>query len=104
MILLALVPALLTVVALLVIMFLVGNKSDKRGDDDFDMDESHDFIRVMVQSDKAYWVHENVLYESETQNVPDFDTARPIDVMTLTPKQMEALFEILDDLEKSERE
>lgn len=72
--------------------------------EEMDIPEHGEIIRVSVQESKAYWVYDNVLYESEVIREPDFETARPIDVMSLTPKQMSELFEILDDLEKSRNE
>jgi hypothetical protein len=103
MVFLALIPALLTIVALLLIM-VKGATMSEREEDDLDMHENGEIIRVSVQESKAYWVYDNVLYESEVIREPDFETARPIDVMSLTPKQMSELFEILDDLEKSRNE
>jgi hypothetical protein len=72
----------------------------KPREDDFNMDEHMEIIRVAVYDDKAYWVHNNVFYEAETTREPDFDTARPIDVAALTSKDMRELFDILDELGK----
>jgi len=100
MVFLALIPALLTIVALLFIMVKATNKSDA-GEDDFNMDDDHmEIIRVAVYEDKAYWVHDNVFYESEVTREPDFDTARPIDVTALSSKDLNELFSVLDELEK----
>ncbi len=99
MIFLALIPALLTIAALLTIMVLNARKSNAE-DDDYDMDEDREIVRVAVYEDKAYWVHENVFYESEVTREPDFDTARPIDVSSLSSKDMKELFTVLDELEK----
>lgn len=97
---LVILPWILTVIALMVIMF-IKKKDHSQPEDDFGFDEQHEIIRVSVQENKAYWVYDNVLYESEVTREPDFETARPIDVMSLTAQQMKELFEILDDLEKS---
>lgn len=100
MIFLALIPALLTIASLLTIMVLSARKSNAE-DDDYDiMDEHREIVRVAVYEDKAYWVHENVFYESEVTREPDFDTARPIDVSSLSSKDMKELFTVLDELEK----
>lgn len=98
--LLIILPWVLTVIALMAIMF-IKKKEVSEPEDDFGFDEQHEIIRVSVQENKAYWVYDNVLYESEVTREPDFETARPLDVMSLTSKQMKELFEILDDLEAS---
>jgi hypothetical protein len=102
---LALVPWVLTVGALIFIM--VHNRHDEYEDDDdfmFD-DEDHEIVRVAVYDEKAYWVHENVFYESDVTREPDFTTARAIDTMSMSPKQLNKLLNILDELENNnERE
>ena len=71
----------------------------------FDEDEDHEVIRVAVYDEKAYWVHDNIFYESEVVREPDFTTARPIDTMELPPKELNRLLSILDELGKnSEKE
>jgi hypothetical protein len=102
---LALVPWVLTVGALIFIM--VHNRHDEYEDEDdfmFD-DEDHEIVRVAVYDEKAYWVHENVFYESDVTREPDFTTARAIDTMSMSPKQLNKLLNILDELENNnERE
>ena len=67
-------------------------------------DESEEVIRVAVYDDKAYWVYDNVFYESDTVREPDFTTARPIDTMSLSAKQLNKLLSILDELEEQGKE
>jgi hypothetical protein len=70
-----------------------------------DMDDMPDAtIRVAVSGDKAYWVYNNVFYEAEVTKEPDFDTAKAIDTMSMSEKELKNLFIILDELEDSERE
>ncbi len=69
-----------------------------------DYDMQHTTIRVAVYEEKAYWVHDNIFYESEITREPDFETARPIDTMLLDPKELGNLLTILDDLKESEKE
>jgi len=105
MVLLALIPWVLTTVILFAILVQKGRKSTQGDDDDFDMeDEFREIIKVAVYEEKAYWVHNHVLYESEVTREPDFETARPIDTMKLSQKEMSDLFEILDELEIHEKE
>jgi hypothetical protein len=76
-------------------------------DGDFFMDEEgneHEIVRVAVYQDKAYWVYHNTFYEAETTLEPDFSTAQPIDIDSMTEKEMTELFEILDNLKESEKE
>lgn len=104
MIFLLLTPWVLTIVALFAILLWRGS-TPQEDDDDSDMeDEFGEILRVAVFDEKAYWVHDNVLYESEVSREPDFETARPIDTMTLSAKEMTDLFEILDELEVHEKE
>jgi hypothetical protein len=86
---------------------MVHNRHDEYEDEDdfmFD-DEDHEIVRVAVYDEKAYWVHENVFYESDVTREPDFTTARAIDTMSMSPKQLNKLLNILDELENNnERE
>lgn len=71
-------------------------------DDFFDNEE---VIRVAVYDEKAYWVYDNVFYESDVTREPDFTTARPIDTMSMNPKDLNKLMHILDELkEETERD
>lgn len=112
-ILLTLIPWILTIAALLFIV--IKNKSDyvyeeyddedyEEYEEDFLEDIDEEVVRVAVYGDKAYWVYNNVFYESETVKEPDFTTARPIDTMSMSPKQLNKLLNILDELEEQERE
>lgn len=72
-------------------------------EEDFFMDmddEDHQTINVAVYDDKAYWVVNNVFYESDITKEPDFTTARPIDTMDLPPKKLNELLIILDELKE----
>jgi hypothetical protein len=90
-------PWVLTLVFLLFIL-IKGNTFEE----DYDM--QHTTIRVAVYDEKAYWVHDNIFYESEITREPDFETAKPIDTMLLDPKELGNLLTILDDLKESEKE
>jgi hypothetical protein len=104
--LIAIIPWVLTVGTLLFIMV-----RDTEDYENHDYEEDGDFIqdeiesgqariKVAVYEDKAYWVYQNVLYESETTKEPAFETARPVDVMALPKKDVNKLLGILDDLEE----
>lgn len=98
--LLALIPWVLTTVALLYIM--VKNKSNDDHEDFFDDDDydEKETVRVAVYDEKAYWVYDNVFYQSEVTREPDFSTAEPIDTMSLTQKELNDLMAILDELQQ----
>ena len=103
--LLAIIPWVLTVGALLFI--IVRSKKEDKSDElnDFIQDEqAEEIIRVAVYEDKAYWVYDNVFYESDTIREPDFATARPIDTMSMSGKQLRKLLSILDELEEQGKE
>jgi hypothetical protein len=106
--LLALVPWVLTTIALLFI--LVSSKSKSYSDDEEDYYDDDDYdeketVRVAVYDEKAYWVYENVFYQSDITREPDFSTAEPVDTMTLNQKELKKLMNILDELkEHNERD
>jgi hypothetical protein len=108
--LLVLVPWVLTVGALLFIIVRQQqhhNSSNEFLDHDiFDENDlitedsnQHAIIRVAVYEDRAYWVYQNVLYESEVTREPDWDTAKPVDVMALPQKDINKLLTVLDELQ-----
>jgi hypothetical protein len=104
-ILLILIPWVLTVAGLLFIMFMKKNNSEDEEHDHDDFFDSEEVIRVAVFDEKAYWVYDNVFYESDVTREPDFTTARPIDTMSMSPKDLNKLMHILDELkEETERD
>jgi hypothetical protein len=90
-------PWVLTLVFLLFIL-IKGNVFEQ----DYDM--QYKTIRVAMYDEKAYWVDDNIFYESEITREPNFETAKPIDTMLLDPKELGNLLTILDDLKESEKE
>ena len=98
--LLALIPWVLTTIALLFIM--VKSNRDNDDEDEFDDDyyDDKETVRVAVYDEKAYWVYENVFYQSEVTKEPDFSTAEPIDTMALSQKELAELMSILDELQQ----
>ena len=58
-------------------------------------------IRVAVVGKKAYWVHENIFYESDIINGHiDNSAARPIDAHKLSSKELNNLLNILDNIQR----
>jgi hypothetical protein len=102
---LAVLPWILTVAALLFIIVRNNNQENfLLEEDDFILDDDKEIVRVAVYEDKAYWVYENVFYESEVTREPDFSTAQPIDTMSLSAKELDKLMEILDEIENHGKE
>lgn len=99
---LVLIPWVLTIGFLFYI--LVRNRQIELKEVDDEDIFSDPIIRVAVFGEKAYWVYNNVFYESEITREPDFDTAKAIDTMSLSEKELRKLLTILDELENSERE
>ncbi len=102
--LIAIVPWVLTVAALFFII-LHNKPIEEDNDDDLFMDlddegEEYQTIHVAVYNDKAYWVADNIFYESDVTKEPDFTTAKPIDTMDLPPKKLNELLIILDELKE----
>lgn len=109
--LLLIAPWVLTVAALLYIIVAKNKEQchiENDSDEDFFFDDEEEYqkevVRVAVYEDKAYWVYENVFYESEVTREPDFSTAQAVDTMSLTPKELNQLMAILDELQNNERE
>lgn len=103
--LLAIIPWVLTVVALLFIIVRSKKVTETDDLDDFIQEQDDEkVIRVAVYDDKAYWVHDNVFYESDTVREPDFTTARPVDTMSMSGKQINKLLSILDELKEQGKE
>lgn len=71
---------------------------------DLDDEDDNQTIHVAVYDDKAYWVVNNVFYESDVTREPDFTTARPIDTMDLPPKKLNELLIILDELKEHRKD
>jgi hypothetical protein len=102
--LLVLIPWVLTVATLFFIMVHNRHNEYDYEEEVYDYDDE-EIVRVAVYDEKAYWVYENVFYESDVTREPDFTTARPIDTMSMSPKQLNKLLSILDELESNnERE
>ena len=102
--LLALIPWVLTVAGLFFIIVHNRHNEYDYEEEEYDYDDE-DVVRVAVYDEKAYWVYENVFYESDVTREPDFTTARPVDTMSMSTKQLNKLLNILDELEnKNERE
>lgn len=97
--LLAMIP---WVVAVAYLLIVVSRKDINQDYDDYITDDTEQ-IKVAVCYDKAYWVYNNVFYQSELMWEPDFTTASPIDTMSLSHKEMTELLEILDELKEQEK-
>lgn len=96
--LLVLIPWAVVAISLL---FIMSKKNDKDYEDSQFAED--DVVRVAIYKDKAYWVYQNVFYESEIVWEPDFTTAQPIDTMSLSPKEINELLIILDELKEQEK-
>lgn len=102
--LLALIPWVLTTIALLFIMVKNSNIDHNHNENDNDYDDDlydeKETVRVAVYDEKAYWVYDNVFYQAEVTREPDFSTAEPIDTMSLNQKELNELMTILDELQQ----
>lgn len=95
---LAIMPWAAALIALL--FFLFKSKPEFEDDDYLD---NIGTVRVAVYKDKAYWVYENIFYQSEITWEPDFTTAQPIDTMSLSQKEVVDLMQVLDELKEQEQ-
>ena len=100
-------PWVLTVAGLLCIIIRSNKQFSTENEYDYmtvEEDGSHQLIRAAIYGDRAFWVHDNVFYESEVITEPDWWTARQIDTMNLSPRSLNNLMGVLDQLKKSESE
>ena len=103
---LLIIPWALTVALLSYIIIKNNNKNPEEEYDGLDIEDEgdHQIIRAAIYDTKAFWVHDNIFYESDVLREPDWSTARPIDTMKLSDKSLSNLLKILDDLKESEKE
>ena len=100
------IPWALTVALLSFIIIKNNNKDLEEEYDGLDIEDEGErqIIRAAIYDTKAFWVHDNIFYESDVLREPDWSTARPIDTMKLSQKSLSNLLKILDDLKESEKE
>lgn len=56
-------------------------------------------IKIVVIDGTAYWVKDNIFYTAETNNgVVMHETARPVDVQNMPPRELDKMLFILDNL------
>jgi hypothetical protein len=56
-------------------------------------------VKVAIIGDKAYWVHNNVFYETDVVDGEiDKTSSKPIDADTLSTKQVRMLMDVLDSI------
>lgn len=78
------------------IVFLFSTEKYNIGKDHMD---DGDVVRIAMLDDKAYWVQDNIFYEADIiDDDPDIESARPIDAMTISDKEIDKLLFILDTL------
>lgn len=60
-----------------------------------------DMVKVLIISNQAYWVSDNIFYvaDAENDNVVA-DTARPVDINSMSKKDIDRMLFILDNLEQ----
>jgi hypothetical protein len=90
-----LIPWVFGVISLLFVM----NKKSRQPLKEFMEDDYEESVRVAILDDKAYWVYHNTLYETDVYDGdPDFDSAQPVNTMSLPHKELDRLLYILDSL------
>lgn len=57
-------------------------------------------VDVAILNNKAYWVHDNILYEAEIHRSGEIlsDEAKPVDVINMPEKQLKKIIEVVDSL------
>lgn len=96
-----LIPWVLTVSALLFIIVKSKKQTEATHtiEEDIVQDIENEIVKIAQYGDKAYWVYDNIFYEAELMSEPDFSTAKPVDTMSMSQKQLNELLAILDELE-----
>jgi len=98
------IPWVLTVIGLLIIISKRKKEETEEIQEENIIDDGQEIVRVAIYDEKAYWVHDNTFFEAEVVREPDFSTAKPIDTMSLSPKQLNELLLILDGLSEDGKE
>jgi hypothetical protein len=64
--------------------------------------EKRSKVDVAIVKDKAYWVHDNVLYEANVHSSGEIltDEAVPVDVINMPEKQLSKIIKIVDSFNK----
>ena len=59
-------------------------------------------IKVAIHNGNAYWVHNNVIYQADIDDSGKIrnDEAIPVDVFSLSEKEVSKLLEIIDTINK----
>jgi hypothetical protein len=87
------------IVTVMVLLFVIKNNSKNTNEEFTEYGDEEESVRVAILDDKAYWVYHNTLYETEVYGGdPDFDSAQPVDTMSLPHKELNRLLYILDSL------
>jgi len=57
-------------------------------------------IDVAIVKGKAYWAHNNTLYEADIHNSGEIltDEAKPVDVINMPEKELKKIIEIVDSI------
>lgn len=56
-------------------------------------------LKVAIIGEKAYWVHNNIFYESDiVDGYIDNEAARPINAHDLSKKEFDKLLKVLDNI------
>jgi hypothetical protein len=62
-------------------------------------------IKIIVIENKAYWVKDNIFYFADTNNGDIVDvTAKPVDISSMSKKDMDKMLFILDNLRKGKKD
>lgn len=81
---------------LLEAIVFVFTKPETKYEDSMDEDG---VVRVAMLEDKAYWVQDNIFYEADmVDGNPDLDSAKPINAIEISEKELNKLLFILDTL------
>jgi hypothetical protein len=87
------------VVCVIFLLLILKNNSKNTNEEFIDYEDEEESVRVAILDDKAYWVYHNTLYETDVYDGdPDFDSAQPVDTMSLPHKELNRLLYILDSL------
>jgi hypothetical protein len=60
---------------------------------------SKNTVKIAIIGNKAYWVHDNVFYETDIiDGEMDRSSSKPIDASSLSTKQVRMLMDVLDSI------
>jgi hypothetical protein len=75
-------------------------EEEEDDDEDFNYEDEEGYLKVAIVEDKAYWISNNILYETEVIDEEIIkEDARPVDAFHMDFKEVNKMMTILDSIQ-----